>query len=202
MPPIDIEKSVVLLGAGASRPAGIPTAFEMTSLMLTMFKDDPLQRHYLRTTRTIIGALQMASGMRREESISNIDIEQVLNAARLLATRFDTDLSPFVGVWHPFLEELERTYTAIPFEDIRKIAGVNAYAEITDRLSQRPDGRSFQTLVTILTAKLMKLTWLFDQNKSAYFHPLLKMARAARLVIATLNYDNSIEIAANALGIS
>jgi hypothetical protein len=144
MPPLDIEKSIVLLGAGASRPAGIPTAFEMTNRMLTMFGDDALQRNYLRTTRTIIGALQMASGMRREESISNIDIEHVLNAAKLLATRFNTDLSPFVAVWHLFLEELERAHTAIPFEDMLKFSGTRANTEIARRLSQGPDGRSFQ----------------------------------------------------------
>jgi hypothetical protein len=168
MPPLEIDKSMVLLGAGASKPAGIPTALEMTDQMLTMFGDDSRQRHYLRTTRTIIGALQMASGTRREEPISNIDIEQVLNAAKLLATRFDTDLSPFVGVWHPFLKELERTHTAIPFEDIFKTAGTNANREIVRLLSQRPNGRLFQILVTILTAKLMQLTWLNEPNEAAY----------------------------------
>jgi hypothetical protein len=168
MPPLEIDKSMVLLGAGASKPAGIPTALEMTDQMLTMFGDDSRQRHYLRTTHTIIGALQMASGTRREEPISNIDIEQVLNAAKLLATRFDTDLSPFVGVWHPFLKELERTHTAIPFEDIFKTAGTNANREIVRLLSQRPNGRLFQILVTILTAKLMQLTWLNEPNEAAY----------------------------------
>ena len=168
MPPLEIDKSMVLLGAGASKPAGIPTALEMTDQMLTMFGDDSRQRHYLRTTGTIIGALQMASGTRREEPISNIDIEQVLNAAKLLATRFDTDLSPFVGVWHPFLKELERTHTAIPFEDIFKTAGTNANREIVRLLSQRPNGRLFQILVTILTAKLMQLTWLNEPNEAAY----------------------------------
>jgi hypothetical protein len=201
MPPLDIKKSIVLLGAGASQPAGIPTAFAMTEQMLKTFGDDALQRHYLRTTRTIIGALQMASGMRSEESTSSTDIEHVLNAVKLLATRFDTDLSPFVGIWHPFLEELERAHTAIPFEDILKVAGANATAEIARRLSQPSDGRLFQILATILTAKLMQLTWLTDCNASAYFQPLLKEAKTTRLIIATLNYDNSVEIAADALSI-
>ena len=202
MSPVDVERSIILLGAGASRPAGIPTAFEMTTRMLDTFGDDALQHHYLRMTRTIVGALQMAVGMRREEWASNMDIEQVLNAARLLATRLDTDLSPFVGVWHPFLEELERAYIAIPFEDIRRIAGANAEVEITQRLSRQPDGRSFQALAAILTGKLMKLTWLNDHKKSAYLYPLLKKANAARLVIATLNYDNSVEMAAAELGVA
>lgn len=199
MSPLDVERSIVLLGAGASRPAGIPTAFEMTNRMLAVFGDDALQSHHQRATRTIVGALQMAAGLRGEESISNIDIEQVLNAARLLATRFDTDLSPFVGVWHPFLEELERLYTAIHIEYIRKFAGANASTEIIQRLSERPGGRSFHTLVGILTGKLMKLTWLTDHRKAAYFRPLLEKARDTPLVIATLNYDNAIEITASAL---
>lgn len=201
MLPLDIENSIVLLGAGASRPAGVPTTFEMTDRMLAMFGDDALQRHYLHTTRTIVGALQMASGVRREESSSSIDVEQVLSAAKLLSTRFDTELSPFVGGWHPFLEELERRHIAIPFEDILKIAGANAIAEIARLLSQRPDGRSFQILVTVLTAKLMQLTWLTDHTLSAYFNPLLKKAQTTRLVIATLNYDNTVEMAADALDI-
>src|SRR5258707_3878936 len=201
MPPLDIENSIVLLGAGASRPAGVPTALEMTERMLARFGDGELQRHYLRATRTIVGGLQMASGVRREESSSNVDIEQVLSAAKLLGTRFDIELNPFIGGWHPFLEELERAYFAIPFEDIWKTAGANASAEIARRLSQRLDGRLFQDLVTVLTAKLMQLTWLTDQTKSAYFNPLLKKAQTTRLIIATLNYDNTIELSADALNI-
>lgn len=159
MDQLDIENSIVLLGAGASRPAGVPTAFEMTDRMLALFGDDPLQRHYLRTTRTIIGALQMASGIRNDGPNSNIDIEQVLSAAKLLGTRFDSELRPFVGAWHPFLEELERTHTAIPFGDILKTAGANADAEIARLSSQRPNGQLFQILIKDLTAKLMQLTW-------------------------------------------
>jgi hypothetical protein len=128
MPPIDTENSIVLLGAGASQPAGVPTALEMTGRMLAKFRDDRLQRLYLRTTKMIVGALQMAAGARREEPNSNIDIEQVLSAAKLLGTRFDTELSPFVGGWHPFLEELERTFIDVPFGEIQEFGGAEAQA--------------------------------------------------------------------------
>jgi hypothetical protein len=94
MLPLDTENSIVILGAGASQPAGVPTALEMTDRMLAKFGDDRLQRLYLHTTKTIVGALQMTSGARREEPNSNIDIEQVLSAAKLLGTRFDTELIP------------------------------------------------------------------------------------------------------------
>jgi hypothetical protein len=197
MDQLDIENSIVLLGAGASRPACVPTAFEMTDRMLAMFEDDPLQRHYLGATRMIIGALQMASGVRSEGPNSKIDIEQVLSAAKLVSTRFCTGLSPFVGAWHPLLEELERAYLAILIEN----SGANANAEIARLLSRRHDGRWFQTLVTVLTAKLMHLTWLTDHTRSEYFHPLLTTARTRRLIIATLNYDNTVEGAAATLNL-
>ena len=201
MPPLDHNTTIFLLGAGASVSAGIQDAIKMRDRMLEMFGDDELQRHYLCTTRMIIGALQMAAGVRREELHSNIDIEKVLSAVKLLGARFDSELNPFVGGWHPFLEELERTYFAIPFEDILKTAGANANAEIARRLSRRLDGKLFRGLATVLTANLMQLTWLEDPNKSAYLRPLLLTAKTTRLVIATLNYDNTVELAADALQI-
>lgn len=202
MPPLDIENTIVLLAAGASCPAGVPTAVQMTDRMLDAFGSGPLQCHYHRTTRMVIGALQMASGLQREVSQSNIDIELLVNAVKLLGGRFETELSPFVGGWHPYLEESERTYIAIPFSDIRKVAGEkNANEEIARLISQPLDGRLFRDLLTILTAKLMHITWLSDRAKPAYLNPLLKMAKTTRLIIATLNYDNTVEIAADALQI-
>jgi len=201
MLPLDPEYSIVLLGAGASVPAGVPAAIKMTDEMLTRFGDDPLQQLYLRATRTIIGALQTGSGIRPSENSSNIDIEQVLSAAKLLSTRFDTELTSFVSSWHPSLEVLERTFIAEPFEDIYKSSGAKAHEEIARRLSQPLDGMLFRNLVSILTLKLMHFTWLNYSARSAYFNPLLEKAKTTCLVIATLNYDNTIEIAAKALDI-
>ena len=93
MPPRDYNTTIVLLGAGASFPAGIPTAIAMTDRMLEMFGDDALQRHYLSVARMIIGALQMSAGVRREESSANIDIERVLSAVKLLGTRLTASKS-------------------------------------------------------------------------------------------------------------
>jgi hypothetical protein len=194
--PLDIEKSVILLGAGASSPAGVPMACGMTDRMLGMFGNDAWQTHYFQTARTIIGALQMASGVRSNRSGSAIDIEHVLNAAKLLGTRFDSELSPFVGAWHQILEKLERTYITIG-----KRLPANAGAEMAPRLSQGPDGELFRNLVKALTEQLIRLSWLTDHAKTAYLDPLLKRAQTTRLIIATLNYDNTVELAAHALGI-
>jgi len=173
MPTIDPDNSLVLLGAGASCPAGVPSALDMTSKILKQFGDDELQRLYLSATRTLIGGLQMAAGVRG----SNVDIESVLSAAQLLSTRFDTEIAPFVGGWHIFLEELERKYTSTV-------------------------GTLFQDLIPVLTAKLLELTWLTDSKLSAYLDPLVKLGHSTRFTIATLNYDNTVELAAGTLNIS
>jgi hypothetical protein len=50
----------------------------------------------------------MGAGWETQPITWDVDIERVMNAAELLATRFDAELAPFVGNWHPVLEELER----------------------------------------------------------------------------------------------
>jgi hypothetical protein len=54
---------LVLLGAGASAPAGVPTALEMTAELMRLCKRDG-QQDYLRALRAISGGLQMGFGQR------------------------------------------------------------------------------------------------------------------------------------------
>ena len=48
---------IVLLGAGASRPAGVPTSFEMTRRMMEMCEEEQ-QQNYLSALNAISGCLQ------------------------------------------------------------------------------------------------------------------------------------------------
>jgi hypothetical protein len=51
---------VVLLGAGASAPAGVPTAVEMTRAMIKLCQQDRSSRSdYFQALRAITGALMM-----------------------------------------------------------------------------------------------------------------------------------------------
>src|SRR6266404_3755337 len=218
---------LLLLGAGASRPAGVPTALEMTRKMMEMCEADD-QRDYLRALNALAGGLQMGVGQSEFTTSGDADVEQVLNAASLLGDRFDLEFAPFVAAWHPIIEELERRKfgsweaqrivrramsglsldriprSARPEEAIRTaVEGTLQIAimGIGDYLSLRPDGALFRGLMTYLTGKLVELTWLRSPEKLAYLDPLLTAARDTPITVATLNYDNGIELRASSLAV-
>ena len=91
---------LVLLGAGASAPAGVPTAVEMTRRMMEACRQDA-QHDYLRALSAIYGGLQMGLGQSEVPRLGGPDVEQVLNAASLLGDRFNLEFAPFVATWHP-----------------------------------------------------------------------------------------------------
>ena len=79
---------LVLLGAGASAPAGIPTALGMTAKLMEACQQDG-KLDYLRALRAITGALQMGVDHNKSERIIELpDIESATNAALLLGNRF------------------------------------------------------------------------------------------------------------------
>jgi hypothetical protein len=97
---------LVLLGAGASQPAGVPVATEMTLMMA-----EKLPSRAQRAFTFIVGGLQQVA-RHGERALPAIDVEQVMSAARLLGNRSDAALFPFVGTWHPMVEMLDRELLA------------------------------------------------------------------------------------------
>jgi hypothetical protein len=212
---------LVLLGAGASRPAGVPTAFEMTHEMIRTCEAGG-QKPYSRALKAISGGLQMGFGQSELVAIGSADVEQVLNAASLLGDRFNLELAPFVAAWHPIIEDLERR--SLGRLDAQSIASgamsrlgsaisetqlrsdiqrllQQTVTQIGDHLSRHPDGSLFRELTAYLTGALIEITWLRSPEKLEYLDPLLTAARDARITVATLNYDNAVELRAKALGI-
>src|ERR1700730_7929766 len=190
---------LVLFGAGASRPAGVPTALEMTHKMMRM-SEGADHRDYLRALRAISGGLQMGFGDSEAAAVNGADVEQVLNAVLLLGDRFAMEFSPFVGTWHPIIEDLERrsfaslnvhgmvrsavsglTQATSKFDIQGKIAGGlrEAFEGIGRHLSQRPDGALFRRLAHYLTGILIELTCLDSPDRLVYLDPLLVAARSA-----------------------
>jgi len=206
------EFPFVLLGAGASAPAGVPTAVKMTRRMMKICREDRISRSgYFQALRAITGALLM--GYRRDElnlSDELPDIEQVINAASLLGDRFALEFAPFVAAWHPIIEDLEQRpldYSAALGAELGGsdvIVGHelrDALGALSDDLSQRPDGALFRGLTAYLTGKLIELTWLRAADKLEYLDPLLTAADIAPITVASLNYDNALELRAGVLGV-
>lgn len=124
---------VVLLGAGASKNAGLPLAAELT----THLQEELIVRGDRRLTEAlglILGGLAFRSGVKGLSTTTTHDIEAVLRVAQQLSNRNDQPLAAFVGSWHPALEQLAPNGDGVVFESLIGAA----YEVLRDRL-QTPD---------------------------------------------------------------
>ena len=77
---------VILLGAGASKDAGVPMAYEMTEQILGRMDGEDLQ-----ALRCVCDRLGSESG--------DLDVEKVFAAVELLGEREKLEVTPFVARW-------------------------------------------------------------------------------------------------------
>jgi hypothetical protein len=69
------------------------------------------------------------------------------------------------------------------------------------RLATRSDAATFHHAAVEILRELIQFSWIRDSSKVAYYVPLLRSATTAPLWIASLNYDNAIELTAKNLGV-
>lgn len=127
---------VVLLGAGASKNAGLPLATELTQHLQTELQNRG-DRRLSEALGLILGALAFRNGIRGVSTNVTHDIEAVLRVAQQLAKRNDQPLSTFVGSWHPALEQLAPNGEGIVFESLVS----TAYEVLRERL-QTPEAKT------------------------------------------------------------
>lgn len=101
------DRRIVLLGAGASVDAGIQTAVGMTEKMIEYFEKEKISQE-LKVLKFVVGGLLFKAGIHGESPMKGVNIEEVFEATELLSNRNSLGIFPFVGHWHPFIEELER----------------------------------------------------------------------------------------------
>jgi hypothetical protein len=211
-----MNQPVVLLGAGASKPAGVPTAVEMTGRMIEHASkaSEPLIE---RALHVIHGALEIHMAARGQTRSCAPDIERVLDAAQQLGERNDLDLTPFVASWLPAIQALEAPSIppsllyympnympslsmAEPFgmphvaRDLEELE--RAVRDIARIISQQPDGRLFKGLAKFMTGSLVDLVWCRTTEKLDYLAPMITFGAEHGITIGTLNYDNTIEMKA------
>jgi hypothetical protein len=220
---------VVLLGAGASAEAGVPTSFEMSKRLRDEFRDDRSITRLADVLDFVIGSLVQERGMQGLNPYDGVDVERLFAAVRLLADRQASEAFPFVGSWHPRVADLDR---AGP--EANRIAEefLNDYAEqsgmstgilgrgfprwfsfggivhvdhitvqsfqeaVRAQLSASRPGTVFQQAAAEMLRRLIRIVWIQDRSKTEYLEPLANAARAGPMVIASLNYDNALELAA------
>jgi hypothetical protein len=166
---------VYLLGAGASADAGLPIASQLTSRALELIDSTPSDHSVAGDALKFVIATVRRDALRDGASPKDMpDIEAVVGAAQLLARRDRLEVAPFIEAWNPMVEILTNK-----------------------RRNRDTFDHLYYTLVRMLRVELL----IPLPHRLSYLAPLVRQGQDGRTVIATLNYDLSIETAAQHLDV-
>lgn len=212
------SRIAVLLGAGASADAGIPTTVEMTDAVITRMRDPDYVRVLDFIRYTIAADLAQRHEGHRYQRVG-VDVERLFASVELLIDRYDQPWSAFVATWHPGLEafapkatvrESDLSFELSAFGDAltqmsdprRNIFGTTRLKSALARLIGRAIERTRPSDVSALLARvrdemlhsLFDVLRIDDPTTVSYLSPLVDLARRqGSLTVASLNYDRSIE---------
>jgi len=216
------EGRTILLGAGASAEAGVPTAREMARQVSGEIHRSPSTE--MRALDLAVGGLRFHRSVVLEDPFGEVDIEDIYEVLLLLANRKDHLLSPFVGAWIHTLPSVTHPRQASAVSGLADeiVALIRSQSPPSVRFGfqkhlppETPNPRALtrhlwevlelssgDTTQVFASAAEHVLTimkcrcWLRSPNLVAYLAPLIATARKSRLWIASLNYDNAVELAA------
>lgn len=203
---------LVLLGAGASAAAGVPTTRAMSQRIVAAISADPrAARGRLSQALNFVHAQMVAHAARYGAgAFDDVDVEHLFSAIDLLASRRSHEATPFVSAWHPAVEEMDRrgmpSFFESDFNDAVMGSGRRRPSELIkeaiEALTGPGDGRTYARLLDRMILELRRLVHVPDAGQAAHLRPLLDLsARQGLLTIATLNYDRSVELLAAADGV-
>lgn len=206
---------MVLLGAGASAEAGIPTTFSMTEQLVTAIDESRYAGHPLSAAlHFVCGALLAYDAADGQNPFQGLDVERVFAAIELVAERQSLEVSPFVASWHPAVDAFDNRPQPVPglfdsqlqdavlgsesFNSAGKLIA-NLVKSLTDAA---PTGEVYRELATVMLSELRKLI-ATTPKEASYLSPLIALANGNRsLTIATLNYDVAIEQTSEQAGVA
>jgi hypothetical protein len=205
--------STVLLGAGASKEAGVPTTFEMTHKLAEAIASRARDERLASALNYVCGALIAYDGAGGSSPFDNLDVERVFAAVQLLAERRTLEVTPFVASWHPAVDAWDRRAApSVAFFDKRlgdallENPGFNrAERLITDLIeavtATGGAGEVYDHLASRMIEELRHLVAVTSKDV-AYLKPLvLHGTGTGGLTVATLNYDLAVEGSGEANGI-
>ncbi len=188
---------LILLGAGASVEAGVPHAYGLTEKIYDYFRHAVMGGDFAVESSAVvglvIGGLRFQRGLRNDDvSDPRVNVEDLFNAVEMLGNRNMLEAAPFVSTWHPIIADFDKLY-------VRDVRGGYDWSE---RQKKPWEGAVFQRTNECMIRVLAQLVWVNEVEKVQYLTPLLRRLEQqnGRLVIATLNYDNSVEFMARSFG--
>jgi hypothetical protein len=205
-----VPSTTWLLGAGASRDAGVPLANELFTTLKGSSGDVHLNATY---DYVYAGAIMKAARLSVLGHWRKPDVEDVANTLDALISRDVTDLGPFVGAWHSWLQDvdpigeprwttveqtakaLERLFTG----SLASPAGVDWLGEAKELMTAlhgpRYPGDALLRLRRWLTREVRDRT-MAPYRDLSYLAPLSRTRVGGggdRCAGATLNYDLCVE---------
>ena len=170
------RSTVLLLGAGASRDAGLPLMADLARTVVEDLNREPEEPPWLRALNFVYGQMVGHQSERGENPLNAVSIERLISALRLLQNKDDHEAAPFVASWKPGAAGFQQTGTlgALAHGDL----------EAHDSLVEAE-----QQVIDALVAAL-------DQPLSVdYLEPIAQLAREQQngLNVITLNYDRTVE---------
>ncbi|MEV6272670.1 SIR2 family protein [Kribbella sp. NPDC051936] len=205
------ERIMVLLGAGASVEAGLPTSTQLTQRIVEDISrsSNGAYRGLSPAINFAIGALIAHDTARGGDAFAGVDVERLFAAVRMLSDRDNLEIAPFVSAWSDGLRFMRRK-GRMPafFKDNFSRALTTGSGTTLDRLfadavravvNEATADEIFAELGGDMIGSLRGCLDL-DGSSVDYLAPLLARSDDTT-TIATLNYDRSIELLAGRAGL-
>ena len=219
------QRRTLLLGAGASKGAGLPLASELIELLF-----EELDEAATPPVRIQREAFDVAlKGLRFNKPRGTVDVEALYQTLLELSTRDDNPLAPFVGAWHASVLRVERDQIATSATKVANALSADLQRILSDamqagrlgassrtlerfrdalsdalRLGMGNDSTIFRQAADVVLRYAASKCWVADANAADvdFLQPLLLSSAVRPLWIATLNYDNVVELAAQRANVS
>lgn len=214
---------MILLGAGASRDAGLPLTSELAEILVSRINQD---------ARASIARLRGTTGIEElnfvysamighlgedgSDPLRAVNIETLISAVRLLQMRVSHEVAPFVAAWkegalgfarsgnssRQYGTEVKRAVSDV-LESRSPFAGdrlAEVISEIAIESASERSSKAYFTLESTLLRAIRDV--LTDVQTVEYLRPLadLATAQAGGLDVVTLNYDLTVERMAQETG--
>ncbi|MCY1231336.1 SIR2-like domain protein [compost metagenome] len=217
---------VALLGAGASRRAGIPLASELTRCALEALEQQPglvsNDYHIANALNFVVAAIQLHDSRNGLPVSQLVGIERLVSAVELLKDRRLLEVAPFVREWDPSVQtfdtrrqsssrsylyrdvergilqltEPDSTRFRVPTFGTRSGTLERPFERLFADVLHRGSQDVFRSLYDWLRARVVEDVRVKSEADVDYLLPLLAAARGGAGVIGSLNYDLTVETCA------
>jgi hypothetical protein len=219
--------STYLFGAGVSCPAGIPATNGMVKEIYQRLKETPFVWPQVgEALDLVIAGIRFNKTIADSNPFAEVDVEEIYATLLELSERDANRLAPFIGTWSEKVNAVDQlglknraNHVVAQLEhDIQEISRSmstsnarstsihlggfrKALDDVFRIIDNKADYSNFDQAASYMMAILIKLVWVENTDSITYLKKFIQSSKNEPLWIATLNYDNTIELAAHECGL-